>query len=401
MALVDDASRWPVTLDDVDARARKDGTIPKSEFSPDGFRLAAELIPHIVWMSTPDRLIEHVNTQGTDYFGVPAEELYGWKWITVLHPDDADRVQTARNLAAREQAPLGLECRLRRFDGQYRWHEVRSRAFSDDDGVILKWIGTATDIEEVKRAEAALRLSKREMEEALTMLETLQANVPIGFCLVDTDFRYVRINEALAAFNGLPVADHIGRRAAEVVPELWPKIEPYYRRVLETGEPILNVEIEHPSKADPEKMHTWLESYYALVVDGENVGVGAFIVDVTQSKQAERTRSELTQAAADAMAAMVEVRDPYTSGHQSRVAAIASAIATSIGLDEDSIKGIDLAARIHDIGKIGTPAEILSRPTNPQPDGVGAHQDPRPSGSRHHKGDLVPVAGGGDDRATP
>ena len=251
-------------------------------------------MPHIVWMATPDRLIEYVNTQGTDYIGSSAEDILGRKWISVLHPDDVDRVQLSWDLAARTDTPFELECRLRRFDGQYRWHDLRSRALFDDDGAILKWIGTGTDIEDVKRAEADLRLSKHEVEEALTLLETLQANVPIGFCLLDSDFRYVRINEALAASNGLPVAEHIGRRAADVLPELWPELEPHYRRVLETGESILNVEVERPMPADPEQMLSWLESFYAVLVDGENIGVGAIIVDVTQRKQEERTRSELT-----------------------------------------------------------------------------------------------------------
>ena len=219
----------------------------------------------------------------------------------------------------------------------------------------------------MKNAEAGLRLSRREVQEALILLDTLQANVPIGFSLVDADFRYLRINETLAASNGLAVADHIGRRAADVVPDLWPQIESHYRRVLETGEPVLNVEIERTVSDDPGKTRNWLESYYAVVVEGRTIGVGAIIVDVTQRKQAERTRSELTQAAADAMAAMVEVRDPYTSGHQSRVAFIASAIAVAMGLDQTTVEGIDLAARIHDIGKIGTPAEILSRPSKLSP----------------------------------
>jgi putative nucleotidyltransferase with HDIG domain/PAS domain S-box-containing protein len=302
-----------------------------------------------------------------EYFGLPPEDLWGWRWVTVVHPEDAARVQAARDIAAWARAPLNLECRLRRFDGQYRWHDVRSRALKDADGLIRKWIGTATDIEDVKSAEAGLRLSRREVQEALILLETLQANVPIGFSLVDAEFRYLRINETLAASNGLPVADHIGRRAADVVPDLWPQIEPQYRHVLETGEPVLNVEIERTSSDDPGKTRNWLESYYAVVVEGRTIGVGAIIVEVTQHKQAERTRSELTQAAADAMAAMVEVRDPYTSGHQSRVASIASAIAVAMGLDHGTVEGIDLAARIHDIGKIGTPAEILSRPSNLSP----------------------------------
>jgi PAS domain S-box-containing protein/putative nucleotidyltransferase with HDIG domain len=329
--------------------------------------MVAEFMPHIVWMATPDRLIEYVNTEAVDYFGLHPEDLLGWKWITVVHPDDAARVQAARDIAAWAHAPLSIECRFRRFDGQYRWHDLRSRALTDGDGVIRKWIGTATDIEDVKTAEAGLRLSRREVQEALILLETLQANVPIGFSLVDPDFRYLRINETLAASNGVPVAEHIGRRVADVVPDLWPQIEPYYRQVLGTGEPVLNIEIERSSSEDPAGPRSWLESYYAVVVEGQTIGVGAIIVDVTQRKQAERTRSELTQAAADAMAAMVEVRDPYTSGHQSRVAFIASAIAVAMGLDQNTVEGIDLAARIHDIGKIGTPAEILSRPSNLSP----------------------------------
>ena len=351
----------------MDTPNRQGSPVPEREFSAEEFRVAAEFIPHIVWMATRDRLIEYINKQGVDYSGLPADDLYGNGWMAVVHPDDVDAVQRSWDLAARTEAPLELECRLRRFDGQYRWHDLRSRPLLGDDGSVMKWIGTGTDIEGVKRIQADLRDSKHEVEEALTLLETLQSNVPIGFCVVDSDFRYVRINEALATANGLPVADHVGRQVADVVPGLWPEIEPYYRRVLETGESILNVEVERPMAADPEQLRSWMESFYAVVVDGENLGVGAIIVDVTQRKQAERTRSELTQAAADAMAAMVEVRDPYTSGHQSRVASIASAIAVEMQLDRDTIDGIDLAARIHDIGKIGTPAEILSRPSNLSP----------------------------------
>ena len=198
---------------------------------------------------------------------------------------------------------------------------------------------------------------------------------------MDTDFRYLRINEALAAYNGLPVAEHIGRRTAEVVPELWPEIEPYYRRVLETGESVLNVEIERPSLADPgtdAQLAGELSTPSSWTARAS--GWAPSSSTSPRRKQAERTRSELTQAAADAMAAMVEVRDPYTSGHQSRVAAIASAIALDMGLDEDTVEGIDLAARIHDIGKIGTPAEILSRPpTSARWSGSSSRSTPKPA----------------------
>jgi len=129
--------------------------------------------------------------------------------------------------------------------------------------------------------------------------------------------------------------------------------------VLETGESILNVEVERPMPADPEQMLSWLESFYAVLVDGENIGVGAIIVDVTsESRRNGRDPSSLRRP-----------RTPWRHGRSSRPIhlrppeprwpPIASAIAVEMGLDHDTIEGIDLAARIHDIGKIGTPAEIL------------------------------------------
>jgi len=93
-------------------------------------------------MATPDRLIEYVNTQGTDYTRVAAEDILGRKWISVLHPTMWIAFSFPGTWPPRTDTPFELECRLRRFDGQYRWHDLRSRALFDDDGAILKWIGT-------------------------------------------------------------------------------------------------------------------------------------------------------------------------------------------------------------------------------------------------------------------
>jgi len=86
------------------------------------------------------------------------------------------------------------------------------------------------------------------------------------------------------------------------------------------------------------------------------------IKDITDiEKNVERLGAAL-QSTIDAMAVIVESKDPYTSGHQKRVMAIAVAIAEELNLDEDKISGIRMAAMIHDIGKISVPAEILSKP---------------------------------------
>jgi len=125
---------------------------------------------------------------------------------------------------------------------------------------------------------------------------------PSDSAFLTPSFRYVRINEALAGprRTGCRLPSTLAGAPPMSCPSCGPELEPHYRRVLETGESILNVEVERPMPADPEQMLSWLESFYAVLVDGENIGVGAIIVDVTQRKQEERTRSELTQAAADA-----------------------------------------------------------------------------------------------------
>jgi two-component system NtrC family sensor kinase len=243
----------------------------KTEVSVDGFSLAAEFIPHMVWMSTADRMVEYLNTHATDYARLPAQKLLEWGWILLVHPSDLERVRLTRDLVARTEAPVRTEFRLRRFDGQYRWHAINTRPVVGDHGKILKWIGAAVDIEDETRNDADLHIAHSRAEEALIFLESLLTNPIIGLSLVDHDFRFLRINATLAAFNGLPVAEHVGQRIADVLPTLWPQIEPYYRRVLETGQPVLNVDVQGSSGA-------FLESYYPLAVHGEISGVGAIVV---------------------------------------------------------------------------------------------------------------------------
>ncbi len=103
--------------------------------------------------------------------------------------------------------------------------------------------------------------------------------------------------------------------------------------------------------------------------DGRIIGALAFGRDITERKEAAREkqrylvqlRRNLEDAVA-AIAATVEARDPYTAGHQKRVAALAAEMARELGLDEETVQGIHLAGTIHDLGKIKIPAEILARP---------------------------------------
>ena len=321
----------------------------------------AEAIPHIVWTAAPDGSTTYFNRQGTDYTGCPPETNYGYNWVTLVHPDDVDRARAAWTHAIRTETEFAIEYRIRRFDGIYRWHSFRARPLHDSGGTTLMWVGTATDVEDHKALEHSLRKSEAHAHETLALLQGIEASAPVGFKLVDHEFRIIRINERLAAVNHLPVEAHLGRTVAEVVPGLWSQLEDVYRRALH-GEVVSNLELSTADSEAPEGVRHWLASYYPVRVGDAIVGVGNVVVDITERKVAERALARNLDALVETIATTVECRDPYTAGHQRRVAEIAVAIASEMGVDPHTIEGVRTAASIHDLGKISVPAEILSKP---------------------------------------
>ena len=110
--------------------------------------LVAESIPHIVWLSHPSGSTDYFNTLGTDYTGLPREAIYGWRWLELVHPDDAERASLAWEHATRTLTSFELTCRIRRSDGQFRWHAFRALPIRRPNGEILRWIGTADDVDD-------------------------------------------------------------------------------------------------------------------------------------------------------------------------------------------------------------------------------------------------------------
>ena len=106
-----------------------------------------------------------------------------------------------------------------------------------------------------------------------------------------------------------------------------------------------------------------------IIIDGEQVGIYGIYRDITERKKAEEELKnsydrlqKATEGIIDIMALTIETKDPYTAGHQRRVADLACAIATELGLKKDQISAIRMAGLIHDLGKIHVPSEILSKP---------------------------------------
>jgi len=212
------------------------------------------------------------------------------------------------------------------------------------------------------RLEESLRESNRATVEASSIIDSLESTATIGFGYVDRDFRLLRLNSMLASVNGSKVEDQIGRKVAEVVPALWPTLEPAYRRVVDSGEAVVNQEVSGPTAMDPGRIHHWLTNLNPVTVGGDVIGIAVVVVDITERKQLEESQATLAEAVVSALSATVELRDPYTAGHQERVARIAGAVACELDLESQEIEAIVLAARIHDIGKLSIPSELLARP---------------------------------------
>ncbi len=166
--------------------------------------------------------------------------------------------------------------------------------------------------------------SRHHAQHSLAVVDAVFAAAPVGLAFMDTSFRYVRVNQALAALNGVPVEEHLGRTLRDVLgDELAAEIEPLHRQVLETGEPILDLHIERALQARPEDTHNWLVSYYPVLdVDDHKIGVGVVITDVSEREQAraaaERARGRL--------AVLAEVSETLAStlDYESTLASLAS-----------------------------------------------------------------------------
>lgn len=130
--------------------------------SEKGFRHLGERLMHQVWSAFPDGKLDYVNRLTVEYFGRTSERLLGEGWQDAVHPEDLQICVERWIASLRTGFYYETEFRLRRADGVYRWHLARANSERDADGRIIKWFGTSTDIDDQKRAEAALRESEEQ-----------------------------------------------------------------------------------------------------------------------------------------------------------------------------------------------------------------------------------------------
>ncbi|MGO8785965.1 MAG: sigma 54-interacting transcriptional regulator, partial [Terriglobia bacterium] len=115
-------------------------------------------IPTMAWCSLPDGSAEFLNKRWHDYTGLSPEEAHGWGWKTTIHPEDLARLMDKWLALLASGEPGEVEARFRRFDGEYCWFLFRAVPNRDEQGKIVRWYGTITDIDKRKQAEDRLQL---------------------------------------------------------------------------------------------------------------------------------------------------------------------------------------------------------------------------------------------------
>jgi PAS domain S-box-containing protein len=201
--------------------------------------------------------------------------------------------------------------------------------------------------EEQQRLHEQLMRSQRETAESLILLETLQRTAPVGISFVDREYRIQRVNETMAAMKGVPCEEMIGRTLAEIVPDVWPEIEPVYRSVLETGEAIVNQETAGGANgAFAGQRPDGLASYYPVRLDDEIIGVGVIFVDMTERRQEDALRSAVMDTMAEGL---------YVVDGEGRLSLMNAAATAMLGWSEEELCGEPAHAAMHSRHEDGSP----------------------------------------------
>src|SRR5260370_23659138 len=189
-------------------------------------RGVVDTIPELIWTAAADGSVEFVNQRWSEYTGLTLEQARGFGWHAAIWPDDLQRLVKHWNGGGR---PLEIEARIRRADGIYRWFLFRSSALSDAERYV-----TATDIDNRKRAEAALRASEESFRLIVDSIPGLVfTTTPEG----EVEF----VNRQLLEYFGIPI-DEIKRwTTGDVVhPDELPDVIRKWKHAAETGQDYTN-----------------------------------------------------------------------------------------------------------------------------------------------------------------
>jgi PAS domain S-box-containing protein/putative nucleotidyltransferase with HDIG domain len=318
-----------------------------------------------VFMVDDSYRIIYVNDEICRMLGYSKEEIIGKDFRNFLDEESKKLVTERYKRRQRgEEVPPRYEFNIVRKDGEKRRVEISATVLRDSEGKV-KTLAQILDITECKTVEEELKETKQ-------VLEKILQGIDEGILLLSKDFEILWANKKIEENSRLKMNEIVGNYCYKVTHHRDNPCEPPddicpIEEVIKKGKSI-TVTHTHFDK-NGNKILVEVSAYPIRNEKGEIVQFVYLCRDITERKRAEeelresfRKLQKAMKGIIHAMARIVETRDPYTYGHQRRVAQLASAIAKEMNLPKEQVEGIRMAALIHDIGKIYVPAEILNKP---------------------------------------
>ena len=263
--------------------------IKKSE---DSLRLVIDTIPAQVWSNRPDGAAEFLNQQILDYAGLTMDQALGWGWTSVVHPDDLAGLLKVTRAAWTSRTGREAEARLRRVDGEYRWFLWRIRPLRDETGKITHWYGSATDIEDRRRMEVALRGSEQRFRDyAETASDWLWETGP--------DHRVTLLSEHAEA-TGITAAGGIGMPRWEIASDIAAEPEKWrqHRATLDAHLPFRDLVYPTVNRmGSPIYVRASGKPFFDA--DGKFLGYRGVSTDITATIRADHAEQALRKAQAE------------------------------------------------------------------------------------------------------
>lgn len=239
----------------------------------------AESIPQLVWTCAPGGECDFLNQNFCNYAGIKLEDLVGYQWLPVIHPDDRDECLKRWYRALETGEGYEMEYRLRRHDGVYRWHLGRGVPVLED-GEIVKWFGTCTDIEDQKQNQI--------------MLQSVMDNISQSIFWKDENLSFLGCNKLFAENFGVSSPkDLIGKNDYDLpVPkEQADFFRACDRYVMENNKPEYHI-IEPQLR--PDGSTAWLDTSKIPLhnSNGEVIGILGMYEDVTERENLIKQRED-------------------------------------------------------------------------------------------------------------
>jgi len=273
------------------------------------FRLVTESVAdHAIFLLDLEGRVLTWNAGAERLLGYSAEEAIGKPLSLFFTPEEVATGQPQLELQqAAEHGRASDDRWLVRKDGSRFWASGSLTALKN--GVLRGFVKILRDlterqqfVEELHRQTQEQAQATHSAEESLALLDSLLANGPVGFAFFDRQKHYVRINEHLARINGLPAEAHLGRTVCEVLPVTGPLVEPVLEQVFQTGEAVVDLEVNGETPAAPGVRRSWLTGFYpvrlghreqeestasARTAHDKVRWVGAVVLEITERKRLE------------------------------------------------------------------------------------------------------------------